>query len=214
MQRMKTCISRRKALGLLALGGAATLLATAAQARETAAQTKPLGALEAIKTRRSVRQYTTEPVSDETVREILRCGMQAPSACNEQPWQFVVIRDRATLTKAGTINPYAQMAKQAPVAILVCGDLRLDKCQGYWVQDCSNCAMNMLLAAHALGLGAVWTGIYPLGERVDGFRALCGLPAEVTPLALLVLGHPATTPKAENRFKEERIHLDRWQAKK
>lgn len=214
MQWMEKFISRRKALELLALGAPAALLASGAQAKEPGVQAGGMGTLEAIKTRRSVRQYTAEPVSDETVREILRCGMQAPSACNEQPWQFVVIRDRATLAKAGTINPYAKMAKEAPVAILVCGDLRLDKCQGYWVQDCSNCAMSMLLAAHALGLGAVWTGIYPLGERVEGFRALCGLPAEVTPLALLVMGHPATAPKAENRFKEERIHLDQWRAKK
>jgi len=214
MQWREKFISRRKALGMLAVGAPAALLASAAQAKVPGVPVGGMGTLEAIKTRRSVRQYTAEPVSDETVREVLRCGMQAPSACNEQPWQFVVIRDRATLAKAGTINPYAKMAKEAPVAILVCGDLSLDKCQGYWVQDCSNCAMNMLLAAHALGLGAVWTGIYPLGERVEGFRTLCGLPAEVTPLALLVMGHPVTVPKAENRFKEERIHLDRWHGKK
>jgi nitroreductase len=186
----------------------AALLAPLSLAR--AAGAKTMDALTAIKTRRSVRAYTAEPVADETVREILRCGMQAPSACNEQPWQFVVIRDKTLLTKAGEINPYAKFAKNAPVAVLVCGDLRLDKCQGYWVQDCSNCAMSMLLAAHAMGLGAVWTGIYPLGDRVEGFRKLCGLPHEVTPMALLVIGHPAAQPKPEDRFKPERIHTDRW----
>ncbi|OIO02489.1 MAG: nitroreductase family protein [Desulfovibrionaceae bacterium CG1_02_65_16] len=169
-----------------------------------------MDALTAIKTRRSVRRYTSQPLDDATLTEVLRCGMQAPSACNEQPWQFVVVRDKTLLAKAGDINPYAKFAKNAPVAVLVCGDMRLDRCQGYWVQDCSNCAMSMLLAAHALGLGAVWTGIYPLADRVEGFRKLCGLPAEVTPLALLVLGHMEQTPKPEDRFKAERIHHDRW----
>jgi nitroreductase len=200
--------SRRGLLGLLALALPAALLSPLSLAR--AAVAKPADALTAIKTRRSVRAYTPEPVDDATVQEILRCGMQAPSACNEQPWQFVVLRDKGLLTKAGDINPYAKFAKNAPVAVLVCGDLRLDKCQGYWVQDCSNCAMNMLLAAHALGLGAVWTGIYPLAERVEGFRTLCGLPREVTPLALLVIGHPANAPRPEDRFKPERVHTDRW----
>ena len=200
--------SRRGMLGLLALAIPATLLSLGTLARGAGATA--MDALTAIKTRRSVRKYTAAPVGEDTVKEILRCGMQAPSACNEQPWQFVVIRDKALLAKAGDINPYAKFAKDAPVAILVCGDLRLDKCQGYWVQDCSNCAQNMLLAAHALGLGAVWTGIYPLGERVEGFRKLCGLPQEVTPLALLVMGHPVEQPKPENRFKAERIHNDRW----
>lgn len=201
---------RRGLLGLMALALPAALLSPLSLARAAATEAKSMDTLTALITRRSVRAYTAEPVGDDTVRHILRCGMQAPSACNEQPWQFVVIRDKALLVKAGEINPYASFAKNAPVAVLVCGDLRLDKCQGYWVQDCSNCAMNMLLAAHALGLGAVWTGIYPLAERVEGFRGLCGLPREVTPLALLVMGRPASTPRPEDRFKPERIHTDKW----
>lgn len=199
---------RRGLLRLLALALPLAFLPAEARAKTPAAG--PMGALEAIKTRRSVRKYTSEPLAEETLREVLRCGMQAPSACNEQPWQFIVIRDRKILARAGDINPYAGFAKDAPVAVLVCGDSRLEKCEGYWAQDCSNCAMNMLLAAHALGLGAVWTGIYPLPDRVEGFRKLCGLPAEVTPLALLVLGHPAERPKPEDRFNPERIHADRW----
>jgi nitroreductase len=172
-----------------------------------------MGALAAIHTRRSVRKFTPEPVADEALKEILRCGMQAPSACNEQPWQLVLLRDKGLLAQVGGINPYATFAKDAPVSILVCGDARLDKCGGYWVQDCSNCAMNMLLAAHALGLGAVWTGIHPLADRVSAFQKLCALPAQVIPMALLVVGHPATRPGPENRFKPERVHLDRWGVK-
>ncbi|HPE37259.1 MAG TPA: nitroreductase family protein, partial [Spirochaetales bacterium] len=114
------------------------------------------------------------------------------------------------LAKAGDINPYVGFAKDAPLAVLVCGDHTLDKCGGYWVQDCSNCAMNMLLAAHALGLGAVWTGIHPLPEREKGFQRLCGLPPEVNPLALLVIGHPAEHPQPEDRFKPDRISQNHW----
>ena len=202
-----TLTSRRGVLGVLALAASAALLPVRALAK---AADPAMGVLEAIKTRRSVRAYTGAPVDEATLHEILACGMQAPSACNEQPWQFVVVRDKGMLAKVGEINPYAKFAKDAAFAILVCGDLRLDKCGGYWVQDCSNAAMNMLLAAHSLGLGAVWTGIYPLEERVNGFRKLFNAPDEVTPMALLVMGHPADRPKPEDRFKAERVHADRW----
>ena len=169
-----------------------------------------MGTIDALKTRRSVRSFRSEPISDDILRQILACGMQAPSACNEQPWQLVVIRDPALLAKSSELNPFAKFANDAPLGVLVCGDSRLEKCKGYWVQDCSNCAMSMLLAAHALGIGAVWTGIFPEQDRVEGFRKLFALPAEVTPLALLVMGHPAATPSPEDRFKQDRIHYDRW----
>jgi nitroreductase len=194
-------------LGLLA--GAAPALFLAAKARAGDAPAA-LDALTAIKTRRSVRAYTPEPVSDALVEEILRCGMQAPSACNEQPWQFVVLRDKAILAKVGGINPYAAYAKNAPVAILVAGDQAFDKCGGYWIEDTSACAENMLLAAHALGLGAVWTGIFPLPERVAAFRALLEMPETVTPMALLVMGHPAEHPAPQDRYRPDRVHHDMW----
>ncbi|MEL7641550.1 MAG: nitroreductase family protein [Solidesulfovibrio sp.] len=200
-------LGRRRLLGLLAATAPAVLWAGRA-----AAQDKPAGldALAAIKTRRSVRAYTADPVTDAQVEEILRCGMQAPSACNQQPWQFVVVRERATLAKVGGINPYAAYAKAAPVAILVAGDLSLEKCGGYWIEDTSACAQNMLLAAHALGLGAVWTGIYPLPERVEAFRALLAMPENVTPMALLVIGHPAEQPAPQDRYRPERVHREKW----
>jgi nitroreductase len=200
-------IVRRRVLGLLAGVLPAVLLAGRARAEDKPAA---MDAIRAIKTRRSVRAFTAEPVSDAQVEEILACGMQAPSACNEQPWQFVVIRDKAILEKVGGINPYAAYAKNAPVAILVAGDTSLDKCGGYWVQDCSACAQNMLLAAHALGLGAVWTGIYPLPERVEAFGKLLHMPDTVTPMALLVIGHPAETPAPQNRYRADRVHRDGW----
>lgn len=200
-------LGRRRMLGLLAATAPAVLLAGRATAQDNPADQD---AIACMKNRRSVRAYTAEPVTDAQVEEILRCGMQAPSACNEQPWQFVVVRDKATLGRVGGINPYAAYAKNAPVAILVAGDVSLDKCGGYWIEDVSACAQNMLLAAHALGLGAVWTGIYPLPERVEAFRALLRLPETVTPMALLVIGHPAEHPAPQDRYRPERVHRETW----
>lgn len=203
-------VARRRVLGWLAGIVPAAFVASRAAAAEVPAFPASMDAIGAIMTRRSVRAYSAEPVADELVEKILACGMQAPSACNEQPWQFVVVRDKAILGKVGSINPHAAYAVKAPVAILVAGDTSLDKCGGYWVEDCSACAQNMLLAAHALGLGAVWTGIYPLPERVEAFGKLLGLPATVTPMALLVLGHPAETPAPQNRYRPDRVHRDGW----
>jgi len=169
-----------------------------------------MDALEAIHTRRSIRKYRDRAVPEELIRQVLAAAMNAPSARNAQPWQFVVIDDRKLLSEVPQINPNAPMARRAPAAILVCGDLRLEKSPGYWVVDCAAAAQNMLLAAHALELGAVWTGVYPRKERIEGFRRLLGLPGNVVPHSLVVLGYPAEQPAAEDRFKAERVRRNRW----
>jgi nitroreductase len=166
--------------------------------------------MEAIITRRSIRSYQDRAVAEETVTELLSAAMHAPSAGNEQPWHFVVVSDRGLLAKVRDVHPHAAMAERAPLAILVCGDLSLEKYPGFWVQDCSAAVQNLLLAAHGRGLGAVWTGIYPLQERVEGFRSLFRLPAQVIPLALVVIGHPSHVPKGEDRFRADRIHHNTW----
>jgi nitroreductase len=166
--------------------------------------------LEAIRTRRSIRAYTQEKVPAELITKVLEAGMYAPSASNQQPWQFVVITDKKVLKKVPDIHPYATMVTGASAAILVCGDTSLEKSKGYWVQDCAAATQNILLAAHALGFGAVWTGVYPRQERVDGFRKLCKLPSHVIPLALLPIGYPAQKPGTAQRFKQERIHSNTW----
>lgn len=166
--------------------------------------------IEAILTRRSVRSFSDRPVPPETVQELLRAAMHAPSAGNQQPWQFVVLDERATLEGAAAAHPYAPMAAHAPVAIVVCGDTRLERHTGYWVQDCAAAVENLLLAAHASGLGAVWTGVYPRAERVQAFGDLLALPPEVIPLAMVVLGYPAQTIPPADRFLPERVHHNRW----
>lgn len=102
------------------------------------------------------------------------------------------------------------MVRQAPVAVVVCGDLSLEKSPGYWVQDCAAATENLLIAAHALGLGAVWSGTYPREERVSRVRAVLGLPEHVIPLAIVSLGHPAEQPSPEDRYHPSRVHYERW----
>jgi len=169
-----------------------------------------MDAIEAIMTRRSIRAFTRQPVTEETVETLLRAAMAAPSAGNQQPWHFVVIRDREILARIPDINPHATMAAEASVAILICADENLEKFKGYWMLDCSAAMQNLLLAAHALGLGAVWTGIYPVLERVEGFRKLFGLPQSVSPLGLAPIGYPAEDKPAVDRYAVSRIHLDSW----
>ena len=166
--------------------------------------------LEAIHSRRSVRRYRDLPVSEELVQKLLAAASSAPSARNQQPWQFVVIDDRRILADIAEVNPNAQMARLAPLAILVCGDLGLETSPGYWVVDCAAAVENMLLAAHALGLGAVWTGVYPRQERMDGLRRLTKLPEGVMPHSLVVLGYPAEQPPPQDRFRPDRVHRNTW----
>ncbi len=166
---------------------------------------------DAILNRRSIRNYADNPVTDEQITRLLEAAMMAPSAGNAQPWQFIVVRDREKLSKIKDINPYAGMAGKAPVGILVSGDLTQEKHPGFWVQDCSAAIQNLLLAAHGEGLGTVWTGIYPLEDRVEGFRKLFELPEHIVPLAFIPIGQPGHQPKSETRFRQERVHKERWQ---
>ena len=164
-----------------------------------------MDALEAIHTRRSIRKFDGAPVSPEQIEVLLRAAMAAPSAGNAQPWRFVVVTDRAILDRIPDIHPYAAMARTAPAGILVLGDASLEKYPGYWVLDCAAAIQNMLLAARATGLGAVWTGIYPTPERVAAFSRLFALPGHVIPHSLVVVGHPAQTPAPVDRFNPSRV---------
>jgi len=163
-----------------------------------------MDALEAIFTRRSIRKFKTDPVAPDLVEILLKAAMQAPSANNLQPWHFIVITRREILDRIPTIHPYAAMLKQAPLAILVCGDRNLQPMEGYWVQDCSAATQNLLLAAHALGLGAVWLGVYPREDRIRGIRDLLHVPDEKAPLSLIAVGWPDEPKGRVNRFNPEK----------
>ena len=166
---------------------------------------------EAIHTRRSIRQFAGGDISEDVLRKILSAAMCAPSAGNAQPWQFVVLRDRALLDRIPQIHPHAQMTKQASLGILICGDLRLEKYKGFWVEDCSAATQNLLLAAHGAGLGAVWTGIHPDAARTAAFQAEFALPEQVIPFAFVPMGPPAQLLARKDIFLPERVHLNGWQ---
>jgi nitroreductase len=160
--------------------------------------------------RRSIRRYTAQSVPRELITKVLQAGMAAPSAGNEQPWHFIIVDERGILERIPEFHPYSQMLKEASVAIVVCGDLTLEKYQGFWVQDCSAAAENMLLMAEEMGLGSVWLGVYPLEDRVRGVKKLLDLPEQIIPLAILPLGYPAEKKEKIERFDESRIHTNNW----
>ncbi|MGD0709275.1 MAG: nitroreductase family protein [Anaerolineaceae bacterium] len=166
--------------------------------------------IEAIMSRRSVRQFTNEPVTKEQIDILLHAAMQAPSAGNGQPWHFVVVQERATLDQIPNVHPYAQMLKEAPLAILVCGSEAQTRYANYWTLDCSAATQNLLLAAHAIGLGSVWLGIHPNEERIASIMKLIPLPEKVHPLSLVAVGHPREMPARTNRYKPERVHYEHW----
>ncbi len=168
-------------------------------------------AMEAVFSRRSIRKYTKETISEQSLQEILEAAMSAPSAGNQQPWHFVVIDDRNLLDQIPALHPHSLMCREAPIAILVCGDLSLEKHAGYWVQDCAAATENLLLSIHALGLGGVWLGIFPRDERVKGLRKLLNIPEQVIPFALIPIGHPAEQkPPRPDRYNQSRIHKNTW----
>ncbi len=165
---------------------------------------------QAIFERRTIRRYSDKAVSDETVREIIRAGMYAPSAGNQQSWEFLIIRDSEKIGKIKNFHPYAGMVDSAGALILVCGNTNREVFAGYWVQDCSAAVQNMLLAAHDMGIGSVWLGIHPMQDRIEGAKKLFELPSGIEPLSIIAFGYPAETIAMPDRFNSKYIHIDKW----
>ena len=171
--------------------------------------------LENIATRTSVRAYTSEPVPEEMVEQLLRAGMAAPSAMNRQPWEFIVVNDRVALDTLAAHLKYAKMLTQAPLAIIVCAEKMITTRDGvtrenhFWEHDASAAAENILLAAHALGLGAVWTAASD-PERSAIVRETLGITGTVIPLCVIPIGFPAEDPAPKDKWKPEKIHYNKW----
>ncbi len=169
--------------------------------------------LDIIQTRASVRQFTTEKPSAEQIDNILRAAFSAPTAMNRQPWHFLVIDEPTLLKQIGEQFPNSRVANNCQVCIIPCGDLTLafeGAAREFWVQDVSAATQNILLAAHAQGLGAVWTGLYPDVPRVEQCKALLGLPEHIMPLCIVPVGYPAEQPAVKDKYKAERIHRNNW----
>lgn len=180
-----------------------------AQAQETDMNST----LQTIFNRKSVRSYTGTAVAEEKLMMLVRAGMAAPTAVDRRPWDFIVITDPKVLQELSDALPYAKMAKSAASAIMVTGNLERQfggKDSLFWIMDCSAATENILLAAESMGLGAVWTAVYPDTERVKAVRALLKIPDNIVPLNLIPIGIPTGEDKPKNKFNPEQIHRNRW----
>lgn len=185
--------------------------------QETAANTTDNGqaAIENIMTRTSIRQYKDQPVEQEKIDIMLKAAMAAPTAVNLQPWHFIVINDKNTIKLLS-----GQQPTNAPLMIAVCGDTDKTtmpdgngKLPDFWVQDVSAATENLLLAAHAQGLGAVWTGVYPVMERVAEVANVLNCPNNIIPLAVVRIGYPDESPEPKDKFKQENISYNKFGGK-
>ena len=166
--------------------------------------------MEEIFERRSIRKYQDKKVESEKIEKLLEAAAAAPSAGNEQPWHFLVIKDREKLDRLAEIHPYAKMLKEAPLAIAVCADLNKQKHQGFWVQDCSAATQNVLLEAVSLDLGAVWIGCHPAEAREKAVSEYLGVPADFKTLSLISIGYPAEEKGKVDRLSEDIVHYEKW----
>ena len=180
-------------------------------------------ALDVIMTRTSIRKFTGETVSREQLETILKAGMAAPTAMNGQPWRFVVVTDKEKISSVFGKGPRSGMFANAGAVIVVCGESTsmrkpfgqpdapaTEQPNMFWYEDCSAAAENILLAAHALGLGAVWTAGYPGMERVAPIAAALGIPEKIIPLCVIPVGVPAESPAPKDKWKPEYIHWNQW----
>lgn len=168
---------------------------------------------ECIMTRVSVRAYTADKVSETQIEKMLRAGMAAPSAVNKQPWHFIVVTEKVQLDALAEVTPNAKMAAAAPLAIVVCGDMSKTlegEARDFWIQDCSAATQNILLEAHALGLGAVWTGTWPALERCAAVAQVLDIPEGIVPFATIVIGHPAGENKPKDKWNPRNVSWEKY----
>ena len=161
-----------------------------------------------------MRSYTNAPVSREQIDTLLRAAMAAPTGKDMRPWKFVVVNDPEAMKSLAAELPKAKMLQEAPIAVAVCGDLSVTDKDGKsstnWTFDCSAATENLLLAAEAMGLGAVWTGVYPYDERLEAVKRALNLPDHIIPLALVPVGHPKGDPQPKDKYDAANIHFNQW----
>ena len=173
-------------------------------------------ALDVIATRVSVRQFTGEKISAGQIDTLLRSAMAAPTAVNKQPWAFVVVDDQAVLDSLSQAVKSSRIENGASHAIVVCGDMSKaleGKGREYWIQDTSAATENLLLAAHALGLGAVWTGQWPMEDRYQHTMKVLGMPDTIIPLGTMIIGYPDEQPTPKDKWKPENVSYNQYGGK-
>ncbi len=162
--------------------------------------------------RRSVRKYTDEDIADGSIQDLLEAAMAAPSAVAKDPWHFIVVRNSEKRNRMADALPNGQMLRQAPVGILVCGDIQKANAGelSYMLQDCSAAIENLLLAASMLGLGGCWLGVHPRQDRITAMASIFKLPDTMIPVSAIALGHPAEQPEPRTRFNPALVHGETW----
>lgn len=163
--------------------------------------------------RASVRKYTEQPVTKEQIEMLMKAAMAAPSTKNVQPWDFIIIQERETLLKINEVHSYSSMLKEAPLAIVVCGNkakINIEGIEEFWSQDCAAATENILLEATELGLGSVWLGAYPKNEIMSALSELLILPDYIVPFSIIAIGHPREEVKPKDKFNPQRIHYEKW----
>lgn len=168
---------------------------------------KSKAVLENIAERKSVRKFLNKEVEEEKITAMIKAGMAAPSGMDRRPWEFVVVTDRAALDSMAAGLPYAKMLTQAPLAIVVCGNPTLSS---YWYLDCSAATQNILLAAEALNLGAVWTAAYPYDDRSNVVRKYTAMPEDIIPLCVIPIGYPDGPQKAKDKYDDTKVHRNKY----
>jgi nitroreductase len=169
--------------------------------------------IQSILNRKSVRSYNEKPVSDEILLTLSKAALSAPSAVDKRPTELIVIKDKAILKKCSEVLPYARMTEKAAAAIVVCGNLTQQhggEQEDFWLCDCSAAIQNILIGAESLGLGAVWTAVYPEKSRIESLRSILDFPWNIIPLALIPVGYPTGKEKPKDKFDTEKIHINQW----
>lgn len=167
--------------------------------------------LENIYHRSSCRHFSNKEIKDKTLIELVRAAMAAPTGKDRRPWEFIIIKERATLDKLSDALPFAKMLSTASAAIVVCGNTDIENGGSpYWQLDCSAATQNILLAAHSLKLGALWTAAYPYKERIDPVKEILSIPPHITPLSIIPVGYPSKELRVKDKFNEEKIHIEKW----
>jgi len=171
-----------------------------------------MDALDAIHSRKSVRTYTGEPVSKEELETLVKAAMAAPTAVNRQPWSFIIVTDRKTLNTLADELPFAKMLAKAGAGIIVCAipSKAHENSREFAVIDATLAGENILIAAEALGLGTVWTSVFPHEDRMTAVRRILNIPADVLPLNIIPVGHPGGAEKPKDKYKAENVRWEKW----
>jgi nitroreductase len=166
--------------------------------------------MNAIFARRSVRKYLKKDVEKELVERVLKAAMQAPSAGNQQAWEFIVVRDQETLNKLSEFSPYSKMVANAGVAIVVLANEEYMRYPIYWQQDLGAATENLMLQAVDEGLGSVWIAVSPREDRIKTIREIFSLPETVIPYSVVSLGYPAEESKFADRWDSNKVHYEEY----